>query len=121
MILWLSVPKNILMQAWTQSRQSTVPELTYSNQKIWGCKMFQLKGLLPKRKNPELQEPSLPEKPKSLQDLSNQQVELAFQWLSSPELAPFPQELDELNQAEWFLLNSLLESLQQEKQNSQVH
>ena len=57
----------------------------------------------------------------SLQDLSNQQVELAFLWLNDPLPNPPPQELDELNQAEWFLLTKMLENLQEEKANSRVH
>jgi hypothetical protein len=44
-------------------------------------------------------------------------VELAFQWLESPSLAP-PKELPELSQLEWFLLQRMLESLWLEKKLS---
>ena len=55
-----------------------------------------------------------------LQNLSNQQVEQALAWLASPLLEPPPQELEHLNQMEWFLLHRMLDSLLLEKQDSPV-
>jgi hypothetical protein len=52
-----------------------------------------------------------------LQELSNQQVEKALAWLASPVLEPPPQELEQLSQVEWYLLNQLLQSLLLEKQS----
>jgi len=53
-----------------------------------------------------------------LQDLSNNQVEQALQWLASPVQEPPPQGLEELNQLEWFLLSRMLDSLLAERQAS---
>ena len=55
-----------------------------------------------------------------LQNLSNQQLEKAFQWLASPLQVPPPQELEPLQQVEWFLLSRMLDGLMQEQQNSQL-
>ena len=51
-----------------------------------------------------------------LEKLSQNQVERALQWLASPVQEPPPQELESLNQAEWFLLSRLLENLLSEKE-----
>jgi hypothetical protein len=56
--------------------------------------------------------------PQVLQNLSNQQLEKAFQWLASPVQEPPPQELENLQQVEWFLLSRMLDGLMQEQQNS---
>ncbi len=53
-----------------------------------------------------------------LQDLTKPQLEQALAWLACPEPLSVPQELKELNQVEWFLLNQLLENLLEEKQHS---
>ncbi len=55
-----------------------------------------------------------------LQNLSPRQVEQAFQWLASPVQEPPPQELESLNQLEWFLLSRMLSSLLEEKEHSRV-
>jgi hypothetical protein len=52
-----------------------------------------------------------------LQDLSQKQVEQAFQWLSNPLPSPPPKEFN-LNQMEWFLLSRMLQSLLEEKEQS---
>lgn len=54
-------------------------------------------------------------------ELSLQEVELAFQWLESPEGEPPPSELKHLNKAQWRRLAWMLESLLEEKQASPVH
>ena len=53
-----------------------------------------------------------------LEQLSHQQVELALKWLDSPIKSPPPQELEHLNQMEWFLLQRMLDSLLSEKKAS---
>lgn len=53
-----------------------------------------------------------------LQNLTRPQVEQALAWLAQPDPLLVPQELKELNQLEWFLLNRLLEDLLEEKQHS---
>ena len=55
-----------------------------------------------------------------LQDLTPPQVERALAWLANPKPSPVPQELKELSQVEWFLLNHLLENLLEEKERSRV-
>lgn len=55
-----------------------------------------------------------------LQDLTRPQVEQALAWLANPQPQQMPQELKELNQLEWFLLNSLLENLLEEKEQNPV-
>jgi hypothetical protein len=56
-----------------------------------------------------------------IQDLSNQQVEKALEWLASPIVESPPEDLLELTQAEWFLLDRMLSQLMQEKDNGPVH
>ena len=56
-----------------------------------------------------------------LQDLSVSQVEKALAWLDSPVQSPPPEELLELNQVEWFLLDRLLQELLLEKESSRLH
>ena len=53
-----------------------------------------------------------------LQQLNQQQVEQALQWLASPVQEPPPQGLESLSQVEWFLLSRMLESLLQEKDSN---
>ena len=53
-----------------------------------------------------------------LQNLSTQQLELAMSWLDSPVLSPPPEELENLTQVEWYLLDSLYQRLLREKQAS---
>ena len=48
-------------------------------------------------------------------NLSQKQVEKALAWLASPVQEPPPEELESLNQAEWYLLDRMLESLLKEK------
>jgi hypothetical protein len=55
-----------------------------------------------------------------MQNLSNQQLEKAFKWLASPVQEPPPQELESLQQVEWFLLSRMLDGLMQEQQDSRV-
>jgi hypothetical protein len=55
-----------------------------------------------------------------LDNLSNNQVELALSWLASPIQEPPPQELEHLNQMEWFLLQRMLDSLQLEQKHNPV-
>jgi hypothetical protein len=55
-----------------------------------------------------------------LQNLSQQQVEAALRFLSSPLNLPPPKELQELNSLEWFLLSRMLEQLLEEKEQSPV-
>jgi hypothetical protein len=45
-------------------------------------------------------------------------VEKALAWLASPELDPPPDDLLQLNQMEWFLLQKMLDSLLLEKELS---
>jgi hypothetical protein len=47
-------------------------------------------------------------------------VELALSWLASPIQEPPPQELEHLNQMEWFLLQRMLDSLQLEQKHNPV-
>jgi hypothetical protein len=54
-----------------------------------------------------------------LQNLSQKQVEQAFQWLADPLPSAPPKELD-LNQMEWFLLSRMLQGLLEEKEQSQL-
>jgi hypothetical protein len=56
-----------------------------------------------------------------LQNLTQQQLEQALVWLDSPQVQPYPKELQNLNEVEWMLLSGLLMTLQAEKDNSQVH
>ena len=48
-------------------------------------------------------------------NLSQKQVEKALAWLASPVQEPPPEELESLNQAEWYLLDRMLECLLKEK------
>ena len=58
---------------------------------------------------------------KMLQDLTQNQVESALQYLHlQPTSFPPPSDLKGLNEMEWFLLDRMLESLLKEKQHSQV-
>jgi hypothetical protein len=56
-----------------------------------------------------------------LQDLSPNQVEKALEWLASPVVESPPEELLELTQVEWFLLDRMLEQLMSEKDSGPVH
>ena len=56
----------------------------------------------------------------NLQNLSNQQLSLALQWLSNAEQYP-PEELQHLSPVEWMLLEGLLNSLMSEREYSQLH
>ena len=56
-----------------------------------------------------------------LQDLSNQQVEKALEWLANPLVESPPDDLLELTQAEWFLLDRMLVTLMREKERGPVH
>jgi hypothetical protein len=56
-----------------------------------------------------------------LDNLSPRQVEQALEWLAQPVQCPPPQDLEKLNQLEWFLLERMLQALLQEKNNSPVH
>ncbi len=60
----------------------------------------------------------LPKEHQVLQNLSNQQLEKAFQWLASPVQEPPPKELESLQQVEWFLLSRMLDGLLQEQQSN---
>ena len=54
-----------------------------------------------------------------LQELNNQQVEQALQYLHNQPLNfPPPKELSHLNELEWFLLDRMLASLLKEKQEN---
>jgi hypothetical protein len=55
---------------------------------------------------------------KMLQDLSQEQVESALRFLSSPLVEPPPQGLEHLNSVEWLVLGKLLEQLQWERANN---
>ena len=51
-----------------------------------------------------------------LSNLTKEQVEQALSYLHNPVLTtPPPQELEHLNQAEWFLLDRMLQQLMKEK------
>jgi hypothetical protein len=53
-----------------------------------------------------------------LQDLTNQQVEQAFKYLyEQPMSFPPPKELKELNNAEWLVLDQLLQNLPENNLN----
>jgi hypothetical protein len=56
-----------------------------------------------------------------LDKLSPQQVELALAWLASPVQEAPPDELLDLNQMEWFLLDRMLQTLIQERDSQRVH
>jgi len=56
----------------------------------------------------------------NLQNLSEQQVSLALQWLSNAEKHP-PEELKHLKPVEWMLLEGLLNSLMLEREYSLLH
>ena len=55
-----------------------------------------------------------------LDSLSPQQIEQAFKWLDSPVQCPPPQELESLSQADWFLLDNLLQRLLKEKEQHRL-
>ena len=61
------------------------------------------------------------EEQQMLQNLSVSQLEKALSWLDSPVQSPPPEELLELTQVEWFLLDRLLQELLIEKQSSRLH
>ena len=54
-------------------------------------------------------------------NLTQNQLEQAFQWLASPVQEPPPPELEALSQQEWFLLQRLLDSLMRERVNNVLH
>jgi hypothetical protein len=56
-----------------------------------------------------------------LDSLSPNQVELALEWLASPLLESPPEELLNLTQVEWFLLDRMLDQLMVERGHSPVH
>jgi hypothetical protein len=56
-----------------------------------------------------------------LLNLSVLQVEKALAWLDSPVQNPPPEELLELTQVEWFLLDRMLQELILEKEHSRLH
>lgn len=56
-----------------------------------------------------------------LQELSNNQLEQALAYLANPLPESLPEPLNKLNQAEWYLLERLLETLLEEKGNGPVH
>ena len=56
-----------------------------------------------------------------LSNLSPDQVESALEWLYSPVQSPPPEELVELSQLEWFLLDRMLASLLSEKDRHPLH
>ena len=58
---------------------------------------------------------------KMLQELTLQQVEQALQWLDSPVQSAPPQELEQLSQVEWYLLDKMLQELLLEKRFSSLH
>ncbi len=58
---------------------------------------------------------------KMLQELTLQQVEQALQWLDSPVQSAPPQELEQLSQVEWYLLDKMLQQLLLEKRFSSLH
>ena len=73
--------------------------------------------LLLRKKTKQMRLPRLKRKEKQmLQELSVNQVEQALAWLASPVQEPPPKELQKLNELEWFLLDRMLESLLQEKE-----
>ena len=51
-----------------------------------------------------------------LDNLSVKQVEKALEWLDSPVQSPPPEELLELTQVDWFLLDRMLQALLVEKE-----
>ena len=53
-----------------------------------------------------------------LNQLSQKQVEQALEWLEDPLPSAPPQDLEKLNQMEWFLLRRMLDSLLEEKQQN---
>ena len=56
-----------------------------------------------------------------LQNLTQSQIEQAFQWLEKPPpLQAPPENLKQLNEMEWFLLSRMLENLLQEKRLSRL-
>ena len=56
-----------------------------------------------------------------LTNLSVEQVEQALQWLDSPVQSAPPQELEQLSQVEWYLLDQMLQNLILEKRFSSLH
>ena len=52
---------------------------------------------------------------------TEKQVEKALAWLASPVQEAPPDELLDLNQMEWFLLDRMLQTLIQERDNNRVH
>jgi hypothetical protein len=61
------------------------------------------------------------EEQQMLQNLSVNQLEQALIWLDSPVQDAPPEELLELTQVEWFLLDRLLQELLLEKEHSRLH
>ena len=53
-----------------------------------------------------------------LQNLTNAQVEQAFEWLASPIVESPPEALTSLNQMEWFLLQRMLDELMKERDHN---
>ena len=62
----------------------------------------------------------MPKESNVLQELSLPQVEKALAWLASPVNSPPPEDLQELNELEWFLLRRMLDNLLLEKEQSPV-
>ena len=58
------------------------------------------------------------EEQKMLDNLSVPQLEQAMKWLAQPIKESPPQELEKLNEMEWFLLSRMLQSLMSEKLDS---
>ena len=54
-------------------------------------------------------------------NLTQTQLESALRWLDSPVQEPPPQELEELTQVHWYLLDKMLQELIHEKQTNQLH
>jgi hypothetical protein len=56
-----------------------------------------------------------------LESLSPSQLESAMEWLYSPVQSPPPEELEDLSQLEWFLLDRMLASLMSERGKHPLH
>jgi hypothetical protein len=56
-----------------------------------------------------------------LNNLSVQQVEQALEWLAQPVQCHPPQDLENLDPLEWFLLERMLQALLQEQNSSPMH
>ena len=55
------------------------------------------------------------------QQLSLEELSLAWEWLQAPPGCPIPEKFKYLHPAEWLILGQMLDRLLQEKEMSSLH